>query len=331
MNPELSTPAWYLYDFRFSTQHALLLRLEESDYRAASFLDERVVRPTSQRRELPLQELQAGLPRAASPVRSIFHLGHCGSTLLSRALAASLNILPLREPLTMRRLAAETGTQQLLALVLAAHTRVFHPPQVAMIKASSTCNRLIEPVLEQHPDARAILLYVPLETYLAGMLGKLTPAADLRTQAEAKLADWQAIPKAAPLAVEGLDTAQLAVLAWLSSMYFLLAAAGRFPRHTLLLNFEVLLADAETSLTHCANFMGMGTETAQILSAWPEISNGYSKQPDLAYSAFNRRTTLQRGRTSRSNELDRGMTWAGALVRDIQTPPGSQGLELFFS
>ena len=335
MNTEISAPAWHLYDFNHALQQATLLQLGESDYRAASFLDQRVEALAKQRRELPLHDLQDALGVEARPARCIFHLGHCGSTLLSRALAASPNVLPLREPLTLRRLAAEPAARHLLPLVLSAHTRVFHPAQVAMIKASSVCNQLIEPVLRHHPDSRAILLYVPLETYLAGMLGKFTSPVDLSAQAKSKLADWQAIPGTAPLFVEDLDTTQLAVLAWLTSMYFLLAAVDTFPRQALLLDFEMLLADAEASLVHCASFMGLGLElqreTAVILAAWPEISTSYSKQPDLPYSAFNRRKTLQRGRSTRRDDIKRGMNWAKALVSATSKPAGSQSLELFFS
>ena len=335
MNTEISAPAWHLYDFNHALQQATLLQLGESDYRAASFLDQRVEALAKQRRELPLHDLQDALGVEARPARCIFHLGHCGSTLLSRALAASPNVLPLREPLTLRRLASDPAARHLLPLVLAAHTRVFHPAQVAMIKASSVCNQLIEPVLRHHPDSRAILLYVPLETYLAGMLGKFTSPVDLSAQAKSKLADWQAIPGTAPLFVEDLDTTQLAVLAWLTSMYFLLAAIDSFPRQALLLDFEMLLADAEASLVHCASFMGLGLElqreTAVILAAWPEISTSYSKQPDLPYSAFNRRKTLQRGRSTRGDDIERGLSWARSLVSATAKPAGSQSLELFFS
>ncbi|MSQ98791.1 MAG: hypothetical protein EXR85_05785 [Xanthomonadales bacterium] len=335
MNAEISTPAWHLYDFDDPQQQSILLQLGESDYRAASFLDQRVEALAKQRRELPLHELQDTLGVATRPARCIFHLGHCGSTLLSRALAASPNVLPLREPLTLRRLAAEPAARHLLPLVLSAHTRVFHPAQVAMIKASSVCNQLIDPLLRHHPDSRAILLYVPLETHLAGMLGKLTSPVDLSAQAKSKLADWRAITGAAPLEVEDLDTTQLAVLAWLTSMYFLLAAAGSFPQQALLLDFEVMLVDAEASLVRCASFMGLGPklegETNAILAAWPEISTSYSKQPDLPYSAFNRRKTLQRGRSTRRDDIKRGMNWAKALVSATAKPAGSQSLEQFFS
>ncbi|MGH6631339.1 MAG: hypothetical protein ACREB3_16555, partial [Burkholderiales bacterium] len=103
--------------------------------------------------------LDPGSTSSSGPM-FIFHLGHCGSTLLSRALSASPNVLPVREPLTLRRLAADAGSIHLLPLAIAAHARVFHPGQVAVIKATSTCNSLIEPLLAADENSRAILMMV---------------------------------------------------------------------------------------------------------------------------------------------------------------------------
>lgn len=331
MNLGLSTPHWHLHDFSSQQQQATLLQLDEPDYRAASFLDQRVEALAKERRELALRDLQDALPAAARPTRCIFHLGHCGSTLLSRALSASPNILPLREPLTLRRLAAEPTALHLLPLVMAAHSRVFHPAQVVVIKASSTCNRLIEPVLRSHAESQAILMYVPLETYLAGMLGKLTSPSDLSAQAESRLADWQSIPGAPALANEQLNTTKLAVLAWLTGMHYLLAAAGHHPVQTLLCNFETLLNDPQASLTECASFMGLQAENQVILSGWPDISTSYSKQPDLPYSAFNRRKTLHRGRLERGDDIRDGISWAQSMMSALVAPANGLSLKLFIS
>ena len=78
---------------------------------------------------MPVEELVSAL-RDAPPTpdpRFIFHIGHCGSTLLSRALDASLRTLPLREPLTLRRLAAQETERraELLPWSLALVTIVF--------------------------------------------------------------------------------------------------------------------------------------------------------------------------------------------------------------
>lgn len=328
--------AWHLFDFDPESRIAKLLHLTEAGYRAASFLDERIAPPGGVIRDVPWGDFLTALGGNPRPPRSphlIFHLGHCGSTLLSRALAVTPAVLPLREPLTLRRLAAaplpkETPGQvpklpaNFLSLALAAHARVFEPGQRAMIKATSTCNALAIPILEARPNSRALLMYVPLETYLAGLLGKAQPAADLRGHAAARLADWNSMQGAPTIDIKrtnevGLGEAGLAVLAWLSGMRHLLAAARAFPKQCLLLEFESFLDDPESGLRRAVTFFGLEAQTEAIIAGWPEISLGYSKQPDEPYSAFNRRRTLARGRTQRGTEIEAGMKSARRLVTEV--------------
>jgi hypothetical protein len=340
-----SSALWHLHDFDASRGTARLLQLEEADYFAESFLDQRVEPLAVAECEIPLVELQAALlqnesrhpgpdpgstesmsPRnedRTGPVHGyIFHLGHCGSTLLSRALSASPNLLPVREPLTLRRLAAEPGSIHLLPVTLAAHARVFHPGQAAVIKATSTCNALIEPVLAGDEQSRAVLMMVKLEAYLAGLLGKLTPATDLRTQANLRLADWNDLEDAPALDPNTMDEAHLAVLSWLTSMRHLLHSSQRCPRRTLLLDFEEFLAQPEAALIRCATFLGIEPELPTLLGEWPTIAMGYSKKPDEPYSAFNRHKTLQRGRMTRGAEIHQGLEWARKLTAEIEGVSG---------
>jgi hypothetical protein len=107
------------------------------------------------------------------------------------------------------------------------------------------------------------------------------------------------------------------VLAWLTSMNLMLAASHELPNRTRLLNFEKLLIQPESSLEESARFFGLDHERQIILDAWPDISTGYSKQPDEPYSAFNRRRTLQRGRLLRGDEIRSALAWARELVSDV--------------
>jgi hypothetical protein len=194
---------------------------------------------------------------------------------------------------------------------------VFHPGQVSMIKATSTCNALIQPIMRLLPRSRSLLLYLPLESYLAGMLGKESPALDLRGHAQARLDEWQRISGSQMQASEGevfTDT-ELAVLAWLVSMARLIQAQLLFPERCCLLNFEDFLAAPESSLGTLTEFFGLQDSGADILQAWPEISLGYSKQPDQPYSAFNRNRTLHRGRLTRATEIQAGLQWANQLMQ----------------
>ena len=175
--------------------------------------------------------------------------------------------------------------------------------------------------------ARAILMYVPLECFLAGMLGKQSPGLDLKGHAPSRLSDWNRIEKAPPLQLQQLGEPQLAVLAWLTCVNLMLAAVVDFPGRARMFNFEEWLDQPESGLQDCTQFFGIDSESQSVLSAWPDISTGYSKKPDEPYSAFNRRRTLQRGRHLRGEEIHNALAWARQLVE--QTPELEKTRDLF--
>ncbi len=74
-------------------------------YRAASFLDQRILTPNSERAEAGWAEL--ALPaEARRDAQYIFHIGNVGSTLISRLLGELPDVFALREPLLLRDFAA---------------------------------------------------------------------------------------------------------------------------------------------------------------------------------------------------------------------------------
>ncbi|MEJ8567248.1 hypothetical protein [Elongatibacter sediminis] len=318
--PELAgTAHWHLFDIDADAEKAALIRLDEPDYRQAGFLDQRILPAAPERRMTSLAELDEALsegPATAADPAFIFHIGHCGSTLLSRAFDASAHTLPLREPLTLRRLPLLDAARResLLKLVLRAHGRAFHPRQIPVIKATSICNGLIEPVLNHRPASRALLMYVDLDTYLAGMLGKHQPARDLRGHIEARLADWQSLPGAPVLDPGSLDEARLAALAWLTGMRHLATAGAATGGRVRLLHFETFLESPEQHLKSLAAWFGLDDDLPDLLEAWPAVSTGYSKKPDEPYSAFNRRRTLHRGRLERASDIQAGLRWAESMI-----------------
>jgi hypothetical protein len=321
---------WHLYQFDFTAGVSEWLPLSEVQFRHASFLDQRLPAAAAPPLSIPLEEmhhLTAG--GATTTTNFIFHIGHCGSTLLSRALAACPTVLPVREPLTLRQLSTLQGElptdewTHYLQFALAAHSRIFRPGQTSMIKATSTCNALILPIMKLLPH-RQVLLYLRLESFLAGMLGKQAPAQDLSGHASARLQEWQAISgQVLSQPANGFTETQLAVLAWLTGMARLLQAGAQNSgqdgeqndRQCLLLDFEDFLAAPETGLGRLIDFFELSDPSQEILQAWPEISLGYSKQPDQPYSAFNRNRTLARGRLQRGEEIRQGLDWAAELIQ----------------
>ena len=87
----------------------------------------------------------------------------------------------------------------MLVTLLDSMSRRFRADQVNIIKATSTSNNLIQPVLNEHAGHKAVLLYLPLESYLAAMLGKQRQASDLWMQGRKRMLDWMGIDGTANL------------------------------------------------------------------------------------------------------------------------------------
>ncbi len=79
----------------FFGQRALFLRFTASEYRQASFLDDRILTPAAQGMWARFQDVTAALAGAAParPLHFIFHAGHVGSTLVSRLLENAPGVL----------------------------------------------------------------------------------------------------------------------------------------------------------------------------------------------------------------------------------------------
>ncbi len=88
-------------------ERALVVRMSEADYRAASFLDERMFTRQMEGAWVPVSAMEARLGEIeAKPLHFIFHIGHVGSTLLSRLLDDLGDVLSTRCGLFCRTFAA---------------------------------------------------------------------------------------------------------------------------------------------------------------------------------------------------------------------------------
>src|SRR5688572_2824855 len=99
-----ASPELLPFDIDPATDRVELRALQPIDYEKASFLDRRLAQAVAA--SVPFQELAAeaaDLPRACD---FIFHIGHAGSTLLSRLLGQHPTIFSLREPQALRTLMA---------------------------------------------------------------------------------------------------------------------------------------------------------------------------------------------------------------------------------
>src|SRR5262249_28109705 len=148
-----ASPELFPLDLEPATDRVAVLEMPRIEYERASFLDGRLDRPALLRPTFAeLAEAATGLPAACD---YIFHVGHVGSTLLSRLLGFHPRVFSLREPQALRTFAqADAGLwpaserSRRLAVFLGLYSRTWAPGERALIKATSLVSELATELMD---------------------------------------------------------------------------------------------------------------------------------------------------------------------------------------
>jgi len=289
----------------------LLVELNESALRDHSFLDDRIFHA-----DMPFEwlswsdfELLAGKLPARAP-SYIFHIGHCGSTLLSRLVAEATNSRALREPLPLRVFAINRAegivdwlnkeeTRKRLRLFERAWARGERPTTV---KATSMCSNLVSEVNEQ---SKVIFMYQPAETHLAVLLAGENSMQDLAGFSQNRHARLAAMTDGLP-PLDSLGKGELAAISWLAEVAS--AAAALEQRSALSIDFNEFLASPAESLQQACDALGLETTTSQCAEAVAgPIMRSYSKAPEHAYGPRLRDDIIADSKRRNADEMTKGM------------------------
>lgn len=290
----------------------LFVRLDAEQRREAAFLDQRALPPQPQGAWLPLSMLQT--PATADVVADgVFHIGHCGSTLLSRLLDSWPEVEGLREPLPLRDLAAawraSTPPRDLLALLMACWRRPLLPATRTVIKVTSSCNALIEPLLRECGLRRAILLDMPLAPWLATLLKSEDSVRDALVASDERAG----VLRAHGIAIDGVhaprDAIEACAMGWLAErLRFDALESGEFASRVLRVDFEDLLAVPEATLARIAAHLALdpdGVARALASPAWGR----YSKAQQHGYGRDDRAHDLALAQQRFGDGIARGVAW----------------------
>jgi hypothetical protein len=220
-----ASPDHYL--FAFEGDLAVFRTMDRGAYHRSIFLDRRIATVDAAEVRVPVEALTAfreakgiAVPRIAW----IFHVAHCGSTLLARALDREEGNLVLREPRPLRQLGltrdpAGDGWRARLHLAVALAGRRYHEDLPTIVKANVPVNFIAADLLALDPEAPAILLYFPLRAYLLAVLR--SPAhrqwvVNVTTQLDIA-------------GVAGLDVAERAAALWLAQMRLYAELLAQYP------------------------------------------------------------------------------------------------------
>jgi hypothetical protein len=311
----VGSPNWF--PFQRTGSELRWLRLNESAYRAASFLDQRLLSTHTEQVSEPLSVARSAAARLTPRSHYIFHTGHVGSTLISRLVGTHESLFSLREPALLRALASgPRDTDDLdLCSVLALLSRTWRPTQRTVIKATSFVSELAEEILGMDPQARAILMFADPISYLRGILGGPNSRVESRHLAPSRLArlakrlsgdSWRPDPRS-----EG----EYVAMAWLCEMTALWAAAERHRSRVMWVNFDAFLAKPAVVLDRVFHAIGAENTASDIeaLVRGP-LMRQYSKAPEYAYDAELRRDVQQAAQMEHGAEIRRGAQWLERLA-----------------
>jgi hypothetical protein len=318
----------------------LMVRVDARILEQASFLDERIVTRDAATGwfnwSQVAQRLSAGT--AATPAHYTFHIGHCGSTLISRLLG-ELGIAQLREPLPLRTLAevqvdldacesrwSRATFAARLSLVAALFDRGDGPRAV---KATSFCNDLAPALLETDTARCATVVYTRLHPYIANVLAGPNSRLDLLAAAPQRLKRLAARAGGPVGRLHEMSPGVLAGMSWIAETASLAATldAAR-PGRVLPVDFDRFLAEVQPALRRIADHVIAGIEDAAVARAAtsPTLTR-YSKSPEHAYDLELRRAVLDDSARRFGEEIHAGLSWCAQLA--ARHPVVARALELF--
>lgn len=323
----LDSPAWF--PFQRDGAESLWVRLDEPAYRAASFLDQRLLSKGYEQTSCPMKIAHSAAAGLAPRSHYVFHTGHVGSTLISRLVGAHEKLFSLREPPLLRTLAQKDPREENdldLRSVLALLSRTWRPTQRAVVKATSFVSELAGEILATDSEAKAILMFADPLSYMRGILGGPNSRVESKHLAPSRLRrlakrlsgeSWRPDPRS-----EGEHVA----MTWLSEMTALWAAAEQHRSRVMWVNFDAFLTQPAGVLGGVFQALGVAAAAGEMeaLARGP-LMRQYSKAPEYAYDAALRREVQLSADAEHGTEIRRGMQW---LERVAAQPIARAVLEL---
>jgi hypothetical protein len=281
---------WLVQALDPSQGAARLVAMNPESYRAASFLDDRLLQTPVDSQIVSWTDIEPVVTDMRSDARWIFHIGHVGSTLVSRLLGELDGVLSIREPRLLRDLAL-TPTEirhRYIEPIPKLMSRTFSDTEVACVKATSFASEIAPNLVP--PNERALFMYASPSNYIASILAGENSVEELRLLAGKRA---QRI-NGRGIYLPAQNDAGHAAVAWATEMTALEAASDTMgDRKIKWVDFDAMLADMELALVHIGSFFRFNFEA----SAMQEIVGGplmsrYSKSLEYEYSPNLRRELI---------------------------------------
>ena len=335
LRPEVlfSRPDFYLLEF--GGANGFFVRMTRDTYLRSIFTDrQRIVAASTQAWGAPIANLMSqyeaqNLPQP--PLGFIFHLAHCGSTLLARALDQSPRLLVYREPFPLRQLGAEFAAAannapggnnwlRRLQLVTGLLGRTYGSSQAAIVKANVPVNFMLPQLMDLNPESCGILLYAQLRGYLLAVLKSPQHQQWVSHVVRELAGGIRRVEILADVAPETLTPPQAAACLWLAQMWNfrqLAESSGRVRS----LDCETLFdRPADVLAAAFALFGGeLAAEDIQAIVSG-ELFSHHAKTPGLRYDNASRKAEQEKLAETLGDQILEGVAWAAEIMAPQDVP-----------
>ena len=284
-----------------------LVAMDRDSYRAASFLDDRLMQAPVDAHIVPWPEVEAAISgHLRTDARWIFHIGHVGSTLVSRLLGEIEGVLGIREPRLLRDIAISPPEvrARYLAAVSKLMSRAFADAEAACVKSTSFASEIAPQLVPA--GERALFMYARPRNYIASILAGENSLKELHALGEYRRQR---------LAGRGIELpparneGELAAAAWACEMATLKAAATEMSDRMIeWADFDSMLGNVAAELGRIAGFLGFnaGEDRLTAIATGP-LMRRYSKDPSYEYSPRLREELLEQEMRLRGREIEDGL------------------------
>jgi hypothetical protein len=282
-----------------------LIAMDRDSYRAASFLDDRMLQAPVDAQIMSWPTVEAAMTgNLRQDARWIFHIGHVGSTLVSRLLGELKGVLGIREPRLLRDLAMVPAVvrAQYIESVPKLMSRSFATDEHACVKATSFASEIAPELVP--PGERALFMYATPRNYVGSILAGENSVKELRILAQSRASRMSG--RVFGLDQQQLSDAHLAAAAWACEMTSLEHAADQLADRTIdWADFDRMLEDMPQAIASLVDHFAFVADSATIetIVRGPLMSR-YSKALEYDYSPALREELIAQAVGDHGGDID---------------------------
>ncbi len=264
-------------------------------------------------------------------IHFIFHSAYCCSTMLARAADIEGVSMGFKEPVILndlvgwkRRGANPRDVAERLDQSMALLARPFADGESVIVKPSNIVNPLALAMLAMRPDARAILLYAPLKTFLGSIAKKgLWGRMWVRELFIGQMKDQMIAPF-------GMNTddmlmltdLQVAAIGWLAQHAVFSAVLAKFgPERVRSLDSASLLANKLGTMTEMSRLFELDINEAKIQQIVDGPAFNKHSKLDMQFDEVSRREEHTNAASLHADEIEKVYEWAKIMSGKMKISP----------